>query len=138
MRYLLDTNICIALIRQRSPHLLARLQTFALDDLGISTITVAELAYGAAKSQRPEQNRQALDQFLLPFALLPFDDAAAATYGTIRSHLERQGTPIGPLDTLIAAQALALEIPLVTNNTAEFARVPDLRVEDWLHESPQL
>ena len=136
MRYLLDTNICTALIRRRSPHMLARLQTFALDDLGISTITVAELTYGAAKSQRPEQNRHALDQFLLPFALLPFDDAAATIYGSLRSHLERQGMPIGPLDLLIAAQALALELPLVTNNTAEFARVPDLRTEDWLHESP--
>ena len=120
------------MIRQRSAHLLARIQSFAPDDLGISTITVAELAYGAAKSQRPEQNQRALDQFLLPFLILPFDHEATAIYGRIRAQLERRGTPIGPLDLLIAAQAFALAVPLVSNNFGEFTRVPDLQVEDWL------
>jgi tRNA(fMet)-specific endonuclease VapC len=132
VRYLLDTNICIALIRQRPSPLLARLQTFALDDLALSTITVAELAHGAAKSQRPAQNRQALEHFLMPFAVVPFDQEAALIYGDLRAELERRGTPIGPLDLLIAAQALTLDIPLVTNNRAEVGRVPNLIVEAWL------
>ncbi|MEX0704943.1 MAG: type II toxin-antitoxin system VapC family toxin [Planctomycetales bacterium] len=131
MKYLLDTNVCVELIRRRSPQTLARLMSQPVVDVGVSTITVAELRYGAERSARPAQNQQALDQFLLPLDTLPFDEAAADAYGHIRADLESQGLPIGSLDTLIAAQASAHRLILVTNNVREFARVPGLMVEDW-------
>jgi len=131
MNYLLDTNTCVLLIRQKSPQVLARLTAHGLDDVGISSITVAELQYGVYKSSQVEQNQQALDQFLLPLNLLPFDEAAALRYGQIRASLERQGLPIGSLATLIAAQALSARLTLVTNNVCEFSRVAGLTIEDW-------
>jgi tRNA(fMet)-specific endonuclease VapC len=131
MNYLLDTNICVLLIRQKTPQVLARLTTLGLDDLGISSITVAELQYGVHKSRHVEQNQQALDQFLLPLNILSFDSAAALHYGRIRANLERQGLPIGSLDILIAAQALSTKLTLVTNNVREFSRVAGLATEDW-------
>ena len=131
MNYLLDTNICVLLIRQKSPPVLAHLLSHAITDIGISTITVAELQYGVQKSSQPGQNQQALDHFLLPLTILPFDDGAAVAYGRIRSDLESQGLPIGALDTLIAAQAVSHNLALVTNNVREFARVSGLRIEDW-------
>jgi tRNA(fMet)-specific endonuclease VapC len=135
VKYLLDTNICVLVIRQKSPAMLQRLAGFAVDDIGVPMITVAELQYGAEKSQRPEQNRRALEQFLLPLALVEFDYAAAIAYGRIRAELAVRGQTIGALDMLIAAQALSLDVPLVTNNTQEFARVPGLRIEDWTTSS---
>ncbi|HZG68069.1 MAG TPA: type II toxin-antitoxin system VapC family toxin [Herpetosiphonaceae bacterium] len=128
---LLDTNICIYLIKRQPPEVLQRFTAYTPGDLGVSTVTAAELWYGAAKSGRPAQNRQALDQFLLPLVIAPFDDSAARAYGRLRADLERQGTPIGALDTLIAAHALSLGVPLVTNNVKEFARVAGLPVENW-------
>ena len=133
MKYLLDTNICIFLIKQKPAATLDRFRTLAVGDIGISSITVAELQYGVAKSQHIEQNRQALAQFLAPLEIVDFDYAAAVAYGTIRSALERAGTPIGSLDTLIAAHALSLDLTMVTNNVREFARVPQLEVEDWVN-----
>src|SRR5829696_5138294 len=105
MNYLLDTNICVLLIRQKSPQVLAQLITHGIADVGISAITAAELQYGVHKSSQVDQNQQALDQFLLPLTILPFDEAIAQRYGHIRAVLERQGLPIGSLDTLIAAHA---------------------------------
>ena len=131
MNYLLDTNICVLLIRQKSPQVLARLTKYGLADVGISVITVAELQYGVHKSSQIQQNQQALDQFLLPLTILPFDADAALSYGQIRAALERQGLPIGSLDTLIAACALSAQLTLVTNNVREFSRVAGLKIEDW-------
>lgn len=131
MKYLLDTNICIFVIRRKPTTVLTRFSQYAADEIGISSVTLAELRYGADKSPRPAQNHAALDAFIVPLAIVDFDSSAADCYGRIRADLERQGTPIGPLDLLIAAHSLCLGLPLVTNNTAEFRRVPGLVVEDW-------
>ena len=131
MRYMLDTNVCIYLIKNRSDTLLNRMRGFRTAELGVSVVTVAELQYGVAKSQQQERNQAALEVFLLPLDIAPLSLDATVVYGEIRADLEREGRPIGPLDTLIAAHALSLDVPLVTNNTREFARVEGLRVEDW-------
>ena len=131
MNYLLDTNICVLLIRQKSPQILTQLTSHPITDIGISAMTVAELQYGVQKSSRPAQNEQALDQFLLPLTIISFDENDAVAYGQIRANLEAQGLPIGALDTLIAAQAVQHNLILVTNNVREFARVPGLAIEDW-------
>jgi tRNA(fMet)-specific endonuclease VapC len=132
MKYVLDTNICIALIRQKPDKLIKRLTSHKPGDVGISTITVAELVHGAQKSNQTDQNMAALDQFLLSLEVADFDQGAAVIYGQLRSHLEKQGTLIGSMDMLIAAHGLSLEAVLVTNNTREFTRVPNLKVEDWM------
>ena len=134
MRYLLDTNICIYVIKRRPPQVLARFQRCAVGDLGLSTMKLAELVYGAAKSQFPARNQTALAAFILPLDVVPFDAAAAIAYGPIRATLERQGTPIGAMDLLIAAHAVSLGVSLVTNNTREFGRVPGLQVENWVDD----
>lgn len=131
MILLLDTNICIHLIRGRSPEVVRRFEDYAVGEIGVSSVTVAELRFGVEKSRRPEENRRALEQFLLPLEVVGFDGDAAVAYGRVRAGLAARGTPIGPLDTLIAAQAVALDLALVTNNVGEFSRVPGLRVEDW-------
>lgn len=132
MRRLLDTNICIYLIKQKPPEVLQTFKQFAVGDIAISAITVAELAFGASKSKQQARNQAALSQFLAPLIVVPFDAGAAQIYGKVRAWLESQGTPIGALDLLIAAQALHLNLPLVTNNTKEFERIPDLKVENWV------
>ena len=132
MKLMLDTNICIYIIKQKSPEVLARFNSYTVGDIAISSITVAELEFGVRKSQQPERNQQALDQFLLPLTIVDFDQAAAVTYGDVRTFLECQGLPIGPLDMLIAAHALSLKLVLITNNVAEFARVLGLVVENWV------
>ncbi|MFT4247286.1 MAG: PIN domain-containing protein [Pseudomonas sp.] len=131
MRYLLDTNICIYIISRRPPGVFAHFDGLRAGEVGISSITGAELDYGVSKSGSP-RNRQALDKFLAPLDVLPFDEAAMRRYGDLRSGLERQGTPIGALDLLIAAHALALDVVLVSNNLREFERVPGLRLENWV------
>ena len=128
---LLDTNICIYIINARPPDVLARFQQHRLGDIGLSSVVAAELAFGVAKS-RSTRNRQALEMFLAPLAILPFDDAAVWAYGGLRADLERRGTPIGSLDTMIAAHALSQQALLVTNNTREFAKVPGLQLDDWV------
>ena len=132
MRYLLDTNICIYVIKRRPPQVLARFQRCAIGDIGLSTVTLAELQYGVAKSAFPERNQHALDAFTLPLEVVPFDAAAALAYGPIRATLERQGTPIGAMDLLIAAHARSLGVTLVTNNPREFGRVEGLQIETWV------
>jgi tRNA(fMet)-specific endonuclease VapC len=131
MKYMLDTNICIYLIRQKPPQVLQKFTALSFGDVGVSAITVVELQYGVHKSQHAERNGQALEQFLIPLTVAGFDHNAAATYGAIRATLERQGTPIGSLDTLIAAHALSLDTTLVTNNLREFSRLPGLKVVNW-------
>jgi tRNA(fMet)-specific endonuclease VapC len=132
MQYLLDTNICIYLIKQKPPKVLARFQTLNLSDIGISSITVAELEYGVCKSQQQEKNRSALMQFLIPLEIIEFDQAAATLYGSIRSDLESRGLVIGSMDMLIAAHALSLGVTLVSNNVREFSRIASLSLENWV------
>lgn len=132
MIYLLDTNICIYALKNRPAEVLARLQEVGRGAVALSVITVLELRQGAEKSQQREANHSRLDFFLSPMAILPFDEEAARAGAKLRAHLERQGTPIGDLDSLIAAHALARDLVLVTNNLREFERVPGLQTENWV------
>ena len=131
-KYLLDTNICIYLIKHQSPHLLDKFLSIPIQELSIPSITVAELRYGADKSSYPEKNHSNLDEFLLPFTISEFTETSAFHYGKIRSYLEKKGLPIGSLDLLIAAIALSENQILVTNNLSEFKRVPGLSLENWV------
>ena len=131
MKVMLDTNICIYLIKRKPAQVVAKFQEYDLGDIGISSVTVAELQYGVAKSQQQKQNQQALDLFLTPLMIADFDLSAAQHSGQIRAELARQGTPIGAYDLLLAGHALSLGVVLVTNNVGEFSRVPNLRVENW-------
>ena len=128
---LLDTNICIYIINTRPPQVAAHFEGLVYGDVAVSSITGAELAFGVAKSGSA-RNQDALEKFLAPLDVLPFDAAAMYAYGTLRAQLQARGQPIGALDTLIAAHALALGATLVTNNLAEFARVPGLACENWV------
>ena len=131
MKLLLDTNICILIIKQRPVTVLNRFLEYQVGDIGISSITLAELRYGVAKSTHREKNAKALDEFVIPLEVVSYDESAAHVYGDIRATLEKAGTPIGSMDMLIAAHAVSLGIPLVTNNTREFLRVPSLKIIDW-------
>jgi tRNA(fMet)-specific endonuclease VapC len=131
MRYMLDTNICIYIIRGKPAKLLQKVTSYLISDIAVSSITVAELQFGVQRSNYPQQNQLALNQFLVPLNILDFDYDAAAAHGVIRANLEAQGTQIGSLDTLIAAHALSKNLALVTNNIREFSRVSGLLVEDW-------
>lgn len=133
MKILLDTNICIYIIKQRFQEVLQRFNTYKVGDIGISSVTVAELEFGVQKSQFIEKNQQALMQFLLPLNIVDFDLTAANIYGVIRATLEKKGTPIGSLDTLIAAHALSMQATLITNNVREFSLVPGLKLENWVN-----
>ena len=132
MKYMLDTNICIYIIKEKPIQILERFRTFSISDIGISSITLCELEFGVEKSQRKQQNRIALTQFLTPLEIEVFDESAAQTYGKIRNYLERNGLSIGYFDTLIAVHALSLEVVLVTNNEKEFSRVPGLTIDNWV------
>lgn len=129
---MLDTNICIELIRGRGANILQRLRQCQIGDVGISAITLAELEHGVEKSAQPQRNRIALSEFCAPLEIRSFGDAAATVYGKVRANLERAGQVIGPLDLLIASHALAEGAAIVTNNDDEFRRVKDLTVENWL------
>ena len=128
---LLDTNICIYIINAKPAAVLERFKHYRLGEIGLCSVVAAELAFGVAKSGSA-RNRQALEMFLAPLTILPFDDRAAWAYGDLRAELERRGTPIGSLDTMIAAHALSLQAKLITNNTREFAQVPGLHVDNWV------
>ena len=132
MKYLLDTNICIYLIKNKPTSLITSFNEHSVGDIGVSTITVAELTYSVEKSQRYAQNQEALLQFLSPLIISDFDANAAFSYGQIRAGLESQGTPIGSLDTLIAGHAISLGVTLVSNNEREFRRISNLVVENWV------
>lgn len=129
--YLLDTNVCIRILNNRSPILAARLRIQTPDELCLCSVTKAELVFGAYNSARPAENLRVLQVFFAPYVSLPFDDACADAYGRVRFDLQRQGTPIGGNDMLIAATAIANEAVLITANTREFARVTGLRLENW-------
>lgn len=134
MEYLLDTNICIYIIRRKPASVFQHFERLDLGSVGISSITLAELQYGVAKSARPEQNQSALNRFLIPLEIADFDFRAAEEYGNIRATLEMKGRPIGPLDFLIAAHAKSLGATLVTNNEKEFQRISGLKIENWIQD----
>ena len=131
MNYLLDTDICIYIINKKPAAVVKKVQARQPGRIAISAITVAELEYGVARSRDPGRNRIALLEFLFPFTILDFDQKAAMEYGRIRSSLEARGRPVGPMDLLLAAQAKAHSLILVTNNEKEFARIDGLRIENW-------
>ena len=131
LRYVLDTNICIFIIKNRPAQVRERFAALRPGEIGISSVTEAELLHGVYKSQRVRENLDALVNFASQMVVLPFDSRAADAYGHLRAELERRGTPIGPMDYQIAATALVHEVVLVTNNVSEFRRVPGLTVEDW-------
>ena len=133
MRFMLDTNICIYIIKQKPPNVIERFYQTEISEISISSITLSELLYGVSKSSKPEQNQIALTQFIAPLDILSYDDEAAQYYGELRVHLEKQGRPIGSLDMLIAAHALSAKCVLVTNNEKEFTRVPKLKIENWVN-----
>ncbi len=131
MRYLLDTNVCVDYLTGRFPEVGRRVLAVSPSDLAVSVIAVAELRYGADKSARPAANLRLLDLFLADVPTLEFDLLAASEYGTLRATLERAGAPIGPNDMLIAAQALARDVVIVTDNVSELSRIDGLSVENW-------
>lgn len=131
MKFMLDTTICIDLIRRRPRSVLDRFASQSLGDIGISTITLVELEYGVSASSRPAANREALDEFVSPLDVAPFDREATTVYGGLRAALERKGQTIGSMDLLIAAHAVRLGVRLITHDIREFERVPGLRIEDW-------
>lgn len=132
MRYMLDTNICIYLIKQKPPQVFEKLQEHNPDEICISSVTYAELVHGVEKSRAVERNRLALTILLANIEILDFDMKAAEEYGRIRADLEKKGTPIGPLDMMIAGHAKSLGYTIVTNNVGEFKRVEGLQYENWV------
>ncbi len=132
IRYLLDTDICIYLIKQHPPEVLARFQRVQLKQLHISAITVFELHYGIEKNHSHQRNLAALENFIEPLTVIDFTVDAAKKAAKIRHNLQQQGTPIGAYDIQIAAIALSLNMTLLTNNTREFARVEKLKLENWV------
>ena len=137
MKYLLDTNICIYIINEKSEKVLRKFEQYPVYEFGISSITHAELQYGIEKSKNKTKNtnQDALDEFLLPLTILPFHGKKLVTcYGEIRASLESKGKTIGPLDMLIAAHALSLDLTIISNNIKEFSRIPNLKCENWIRE----
>jgi tRNA(fMet)-specific endonuclease VapC len=132
MKFMLDTNTCIYIIKRKPPDVIERFNQTEISQIGISSITLSELLYGVSKSSKPEQNQIALIQFVAPLEILPYSDETAQYYGDLRAHLEKQGTPIGSLDMLIAAHALSIACTLVTNNEKEFIRIPNLKINNWV------
>lgn len=132
IQFMLDTNMVIYIIKHKPESVLQHFQLYDPSEFCISAITLAEMQYGISKSSKPERNQLALAAFLSNIAVLPFDDKAAVEYGDIRAGLEKKGTPIGGNDMLIAAHARSLGLTVVTNNTKEFVRVPDLKLENWV------
>jgi tRNA(fMet)-specific endonuclease VapC len=130
--YMLDTNICIYIINRRSPSVINIFESMRPHEVKLSAVTLAELEYGASKSEHRERNRRALFGFASPFEIIPFDDTDAEVFGLLRADLERRGVPIGPYDMQIAAQALNRDYSLVTNNIREFERIPRLKLENWV------
>ncbi len=131
IKYIIDTNVCIYIMNKRPIEVIHKFKQFDVGEICVSTITVSELQYGVAKSKNRRLNEQRVEEFLSPLEILPYDEIATAVYGDIRLELEKSGEPIGPLDLLIAAQALSRNLVLITNNEKEFRRVHNLKVENW-------
>lgn len=131
MKFMLDTNICIYIIKKKPQKVLEHFRRYLAGDIGISSITLAELQYGVAKSQYVQENQEALKEFVLPLEIAQFGEEAARAYGTVRAGLEKSGKPIGAMDALIGAHAISLGVTLVSNNTKEFKQIKNLKVVDW-------
>lgn len=131
MKYMLGTNICIYAMKNKPEIVQKKILENLKAGICISTITMSELAHGVYKSVNKEKNFDALLSFLIEIEILPFDIKASFEYGKICAYLQKNGTPIGPLDTLIAAHAFSQNLTLVTNNVREFSRVPELKIENW-------
>lgn len=131
MKVMLDTNMCIYIIKRRPASALRRFLDYRICDVGISSITYSELRYGVAKSQHRVKNEEALNLFVGSLEIVPFGEDAARAYGDIRATLEKAGTPIGSMDLLIAAHAVSLGVTLVSNITREFSRISGLNLADW-------
>lgn len=132
MKYLLDTNICIYIIKKKPEKVIKRFLKMKPDSIGISSITVSELYYGIAKSSKPNENTIALEQFILPLTVIDFNKEDSVAYGRLRAKLEQKGKLIGAMDLLIAAQALSRDLIIVTNNEREFKKIEGLSVENWV------
>ena len=132
MKYMLDTNVCIHIMKNKPLSVMERFRQHESSDVCISSITYAELCHGIDKSRNRDQNRLAVSVFLAGIQIIPGDARAAIQFGSLCTRLELAGTPIGVMDTLIASHALSLGLTVVTNNTREFSRVPGLPVEDWV------
>ncbi|MEE4363433.1 MAG: type II toxin-antitoxin system VapC family toxin [Desulfotignum sp.] len=132
MNFLIDTNICIYIMNRKPIEVIQKFKDTEIGQIGISSITVSELHYGVSKSKFRKQNVKRLEEFLIPFEILPYDENAAKFYGEIRAQLESQGRLIGPLDLLIAAHAMSNNLVLVTNNEKEFSRITSLKIENWV------
>jgi tRNA(fMet)-specific endonuclease VapC len=132
MEYLLDINICIYIIKKKPMEVFEKFKNLTIGDVGISSITLDELQYGIEKSSSPLKNREALEKFLTPIEIVDYGFEPSIEYGIIRAELEKSGTQIGPLDTLIASHAKSLDVILVTNNVKEFDRIPGLKIENWV------
>jgi tRNA(fMet)-specific endonuclease VapC len=135
--YLLDTNICIFAIKKKPENVLKVIREKAKQGIYISSLTIAELEYGVENSTQIENNRIALLKFISIFNILDFDDSDAIHYGKLKSKLKKAGRIIGPMDMLLAAQALSKEMTFVTNNVSEFNRVEGLKIEDWTREKKE-
>ncbi|RJP70497.1 MAG: type II toxin-antitoxin system VapC family toxin [Ignavibacteriales bacterium] len=131
MKYLLDTNICIYIIKKKPDKVINKFREHKVGDIAISSITVAELNYGIAKSSKPYENTIALKEFIQPLEIIDFSQEDSEAYGEIRATLENKGVPIGAMDLLIASQAINRNLILVTNNENEFKRVKRIRIENW-------
>lgn len=132
--YLLDTNICIYIINNRPEYVRAKLKRIDNRAIYLSTISFAELQYGAYKSSKPQNSKQALLDFVKPFTFLDFTTEDAEAFGAIRAYLEKKGTVIGAYDMQIAAQAMTRNLILITNNSREFRRIPSLKLENWVEK----
>jgi tRNA(fMet)-specific endonuclease VapC len=132
MKYLLDTNICIYIIKKKPEEVIKRFLKMKPDSIGISSITVSELYYGVAKSSKPNENTIALEQFILPLTVINYNKEDSIAYGKLRARLEQKGKLIGAMDMLIAAQALSRDLILVTNNEREFKKIEELSTENWI------
>ena len=133
MKYMLDTNICVYLINNKPKNVLRKFKKYPVSEFCISSSSHSELQYGVSKSKKSDKNLLALDEFLLPLNIIPYDSRKTArSYAKIRVFLESIGKTIGPLDMLIAAHAISLNLLLITNNINEFSRVPELKCENWV------
>lgn len=132
MLYLLDTNICSYIIKKNPTRVFDKFKNYGTEDIAVSSLTLAEMQYGVAKSEYRQKAQRALDEFMRPLTVLDFNADAAVVYGEIRAHLTREGQLIGGMDMLIAAQAISANVTLVSNNMREFSRVPGLLIENWV------
>ena len=131
MKFMLDTNICIYIIKNKPAKVLKKFSKVEPKDVCISSITSSELWFGVNKSSNFERNAIALEEFLSPLTILEYDESASKIYGEIRAELEKKGQVIGSMDLLISAHAISRNLTLVTNNSREFKRIKDLDIENW-------